>query len=66
MIPFKVRKKNDYFENHIYTVYDIDHFKGLTGEDTRFFVYDSYIGKWVWVNAEEYEPVEEDDNNGSA
>ena len=65
MIPFKVRKKNDHVMNNIYTVYDVQNYS-LTGEDTRFLIYASSIGKWIWVNAEAYEPVEEDDNNGSA
>lgn len=64
MIKFKVRKKNDHVKNNIYTVYDVQNYS-LTGEDTRFLIYGNYIEKWVWVRAEEYEPVEEDDINGS-
>lgn len=65
MMPFKVRKKNDHVKNNIYTVYDVQNYS-LTGEDTRFLIYASAIGKWVWVKAEVYEPVEEeDDNNGT-
>jgi len=62
MIQFKVRKKNDHVKNNIYTVYDIRN----DGYDTHFLIYATTIGRWVWVKAEAYEPVEEDDNNGSA
>ena len=65
MIPFKVRKKNDNTDNRIFTVYDVENYS-LNDYDTRFLIYASTIGRWVWVRAEAYEPVEEENINGTA